>query len=241
MQSDVNWIDKPFDNNSKIIAFPTSAQLLKPEAKGLKKAVYLTLKRTFDIVISSIALILFSWLFAIIAICIKCSDGGPVFYFHTRVGKNGKSIRIPKFRSMKVNADKIEFTLNSEQLKEYYREYKLDDDPRVTKIGHFLRRTSLDELPQFWSIIRNDLSIVGPRPLIPDELESKYGPYASLVVSVKPGLTGYWQAYGRNNITYQDGARQKMELYYAKNASLWLDIKIFFKTFVAVITKSGSK
>ena len=142
---------------------------------GAKYKCYLFFKRMFDILSSGLALLLFSWLFLILALAVKLSDGGSVFYRHKRVGKNGKDIFIPKFRSMKRNADKLEDMLTPEQLEQYRREYKIDNDPRVTKVGHFLRRTSLDELPQLWSIFKGDLSVVGPRPLMREEAEAKYG------------------------------------------------------------------
>ena len=111
-------------------------------------------------------ILLFSWLYLIIALIVKCGDGGKVFYFHPRVGKNGKVIKIPKFRSMKKNADKLEEMLTPEQLEQYKREYKIDNDPRITKVGRFLRKTSLDELPNIFSIFIGDISVIGPRPLM---------------------------------------------------------------------------
>lgn len=140
--------------------------------------------RHFIVGLCAVAL---SWLFLILALAVKLSDGGTVFYRHKRVGKNGKDIFIPKFRSMKRNADKLEDMLTPEQLEQYRREYKIDNDPRVTKVGHFLRKTSLDELPQLWSIFKGDLSVVGPRPLMREEAEAKYGEDVKKLLSVKPG------------------------------------------------------
>ena len=139
---------------------------------------------------------------------------------------------------MKKNADDLENMLTPEQLEIFKTEFKIEDDPRITKIGNFLRETSLDELPQLLNILKGDLSIVGPRPVVEDELEN-YGEDVNKLLSVKPGLTGYWQAYARNDVIYATGERQKMELYYVDNSSLWFDIKIFFKTFVAVFKKTG--
>lgn len=208
---------------------------------GFRYGCYLFVKRAFDIVASGIFLLLFSWLYLILAVCVKLSDGGPVFYRHKRLGKNGKVIYIPKFRSMKKNADKIEEMLTPEQLEQYKREYKIDNDPRITKLGNFLRKTSLDELPNIWSIFKGDISVIGPRPLMPDEVESKYGDQADKLLSVKPGMIGWWAANGRSNCTYDSGERQKLELYYVDNCSIRLDIKIIFKTIVSVFKREGAK
>jgi len=170
----------------------------------------------------------------------RIDDGGKVFYVHNRVGTNGKKVGIFKYRSMMENADKIENILSPEQLEEYFREYKIDNDPRITRVGNFLRKSSLDELPQLVNILLGQLSIVGPRPVMKDELVH-YGDDVDKLLSVKPGLTGYWQAYARNNVTYESGERQRMELYYVDNQSLWFDIKIFFKTFVSVIKRDGAQ
>lgn len=198
-------------------------------------------KRFFDIVASGLFLIIFSWLYLILMLIVKCSDGGKVFYRHKRVGKNGKEIYIPKFRSMKKNADELEKMLTPEQLEQYKREYKIDNDPRVTKIGKFLRKTSLDELPNIWSVFKGDISLIGPRPLMHSEVVEKYGEDAQKLLSVKPGMIGWWAANGRSNCTYESGERQKMELYYVDHCSVRLDIKIIFKTIVGVVKRDGAK
>lgn len=203
--------------------------------------MYRFFKRTFDIVSSGLFLIIFSWLYLILAIVVKCSDGGPVFYNHKRVGKGGKIISIPKFRSMKMNADRLEDMLTPEQLEQYRREYKLDDDPRVTKVGKFLRKTSLDELPNIWAIFLGRISVIGPRPLVESEVKEKYGQAADKLLSVKPGMIGWWAANGRSNTTYESGERQKLELYYVDHCSAWLDIKIIFKTIAGVFKRTGAK
>lgn len=209
--------------------------------KGFKFNVYLFWKRFFDIVASGLALIILSPIFLVLALCVKCSDGGKIFYKHQRVGKNGKIISITKFRSMKPNADKLEDVLTEEQLEQYKREFKIDDDPRITKIGKFLRKTSLDELPQIWDIFLGKISIVGVRPLIGEELVSKYGENAGKLVSIKPGMIGWWAANGRSNCTYESGERQKFELYYIDHCSIWLDIKIIWKTIFGVLKHDGAK
>ena len=215
----------------------------KPTKKkrGFRHGCYLFFKRFFDILLSGIFLIAFSWLYLILAIVVKCSDGGKVIYKHPRVGKNGKKIFLPKFRSMKKDADDLKNMLTPEEYEEYLREYKLDNDPRITKVGKFLWKTSLDELPNIWSIFVGDISIIGPRPLLEDEVESKYGDDKDKLLSVKPGMIGWWAVNGRSNCTYESGERQKLELYYAENCSLWLDIKIVFKAFGAVFKGRGAK
>lgn len=202
---------------------------------------YRFIKRAFDLIASGLFLIIFSWLYLILAIAVKCSDGGPVFYNHERVGKNGSELMLPKFRSMKVGADNLENSLTPEQFAEYKSEFKLDKDPRITKVGDFLRRTSLDELPNIWKIFTGKISLVGPRPLMREEVETKFGKAGEKLLSVKPGMIGWWAANGRNLCTYESGERQKLELYYVDHCSLWLDIKIIFKTFIGVIKRTGAK
>lgn len=209
--------------------------------KGFRYGCYLFVKRAFDIFSSGLFLIVFCWLYLILALCVKCSDGGPVFYKHERVGKNGKTIYIPKFRSMKKNADRLEDMLTPEQLERYKREYKLDDDPRVTKLGKFLRKTSLDELPNVIAIFTGKISVIGPRPLMRSEVEEKFGKDADKLLSVKPGMIGWWAANGRSNSTYESGKRQRLELYYVDHCSVWLDIKIIFKTIIGVFKRTGAK
>lgn len=205
------------------------------------KLGYRVIKRAFDIVSTLFALILLSPVFLIVSILIKTDDKGPVIFKHNRVGKNGKVFSVYKFRSMKVGADKIEDFLSPEQLEEYKKEFKLDNDPRITKIGNLLRKTSLDELPQLMNILKGEMSVIGPRPILDNEFKYYTAEEKALILSLKPGLTGYWQAYARNDATYETGERQKMELYYAENASVWLDIKILFKSVVSVVCRKGAK
>ena len=218
-----------------------------------KKPVFDFFKRTFDIIVTFIASLFLILPIIVIAITIVAKDKGSPFYFQKRIGKNSKEIKVCKFRSMKIGADNLEKTLTPEQLEEYKKEYKLKDDPRLIGyvnpgdgskcFGAKIRKASIDELPQiFWNIlIRGNMSIVGPRPIIESELLENYSPEEQkLLLSVKPGLTGYWQAYARNNIGYVDGERQKMELYYVHNRSVLLDIKILFKTVGAVLRGRGA-
>lgn len=200
---------------------------------------YLFVKRCFDIVASGLGMIVLSPVFLVLSLIIKLSDGGNVFYKHERIGKDGKKIYLYKFRSMKMNADNLEEMLTPEELEIFQKEFKLENDPRITKVGKVLRETSLDELPQLLNIFKGDMSVIGPRPIVEAELEH-YGDDAKYFLSVTPGLTGYWQAYARNGANYDSGERQRMELYYIDNRSLWLDIKVFFRTFVAIFQKTGS-
>jgi lipopolysaccharide/colanic/teichoic acid biosynthesis glycosyltransferase len=208
---------------------------------GHRNEIYHVIKRLFDIICSLLALVVLSPMLAVIALLVKLSDGGSVLYRHYRVGENGKEIGIYKFRSMKMNADRLEDILTEEQLEEYHREFKIRNDPRITRIGRFLRSTSLDELPQLINILKGEMSIVGPRPIVEEELSNYTKPQIKRLLSVKPGLTGYWQAYARNNARYDSGQRQKMELYYVENAGLLLDVKIILMTVVSVIRKYGAQ
>ena len=202
-----------------------------------RQSPYRYIKRFMDVILATIALVVLSPIFLIIAIAIKIESKGPVFFKHARIGKNGKIIKLYKFRSMVINAEELIKSFTPEQMKEYKENYKLTNDPRITKIGKFLRKTSLDELPQLLNIIKGDLSIIGPRPVVTDELK-KYGANTEKFLSVTPGLTGYWAANGRSCTTYEQ--RMQMELYYIDNLSLKMDVKVFFKTIEAVIKKEGA-
>ena len=208
------------------------------EDKISLRKLYICIKRFMDVTISLLGMIILLPVFLIIAAIIKLDSKGPVFFVHKRIGKKGKEIGILKFRTMVNNAEDMIKDFTEEQQKEFRENYKLQHDPRVTKIGKFLRKTSLDELPQILNIIKGDLSIIGPRPVIEEELE-KYGKNREKFISVKPGLTGYWAANGRSDTTYAE--RVQMELYYIDNMSLKMDIKIFFKTIIAVVRKEGAR
>ena len=216
--------------------------ILKLPAKGYRELLgknipYKIVKRTADVTLSTIAMIALMPLFLIIALAIKLESKGPVFFKHTRVGKDGKTIHIYKFRSMVDNAEDLIKKFTPEQMKEYKENYKLKNDPRITKVGKFLRRTSLDELPQLINIMKGDLSIIGPRPVVADELK-KYGVNIEKFLSVTPGLTGYWAANGRSCTSYEQ--RMQMELFYIDNISLKMDTKVFFETIGAVAKRKGA-
>lgn len=205
-----------------------------------KKPVYDFFKRIFDLVFSLLAVVILSPVFLIIAIAIVAEDHGPVLYRAARVGQGGAPISVYKFRSMRKNADRLEDMLTTEELEEYHKNFKLEHDPRITKVGAFLRKTSLDELPQLLNILSGKLSLVGPRPVLQEETEL-YGENRELLLSCKPGLTGLWQARGRSNVTYEDGKRQALELSYVRNRSFSLDIKILFWTVGAVVKMDGAR
>ena len=199
--------------------------------------VYNFFKRSFDIISASIGILFLLPLFIVLAILVKLDSKGPIFFSHKRIGKNGKIIGIYKFRSMVSNSEEIFKNFTEEQKKEFEKNFKLDDDPRITKIGGFLRKTSLDELPQLLNIIKGDMSVVGPIPIVRAEVE-KYGVCADKLFSVKPGLTGFWQANGRSDTTYEE--RVQMDMYYIDNRSFLLDIRIILKTVISVIRKEGA-
>ena len=185
------------DMSSEKVAGNVSVLKLPIEGyKKLKKAYipYKFLKRITDIVLSFVLLIGLLPVFAIISLAIKLESKGPILFKHTRIGKDGKIIKIYKFRSMVENAEDLIQKFTPEQMKEYEENYKLSDDPRITKVGKFLRKTSLDELPQLINIIKGDLAIIGPRPVVANELK-KYGTNIKKFLSVTPGLTGYWEHY----------------------------------------------
>ena len=215
-------------------------EVLLPDCEFHKKPFYECIKRIFDLVVSLVAVIVLSPILLVIALAIRLEDRGPILYRAQRVGRGGKPITVFKFRSMRMNADRLEDMLTPEELEEYKKNFKLEHDPRITKVGAFLRKTSLDELPQLFNILSGTLSLVGPRPVLQEETEL-YGDKRNLLLSCKPGLTGLWQVSGRSNVTYENGRRQALELQYVSQRSLWLDIKILFWTVGAVVRMDGAK
>jgi undecaprenyl-phosphate galactose phosphotransferase len=167
-------------------------------------------------------------------------DGGRVIFSHLRVGKKGKIFKCYKFRSMIPNADQALHNLlsnNPDLQAEWNRDHKLKNDPRISKLGAFLRQSSLDELPQLFNVLKSEMSLVGPRPIVSEELE-KYGLEKSYYLMVRPGMTGLWQVSGRNNVDYD--ARVYLDAWYVKNWSLWYDLAILFKTFKVVLAQRGA-
>lgn len=199
------------------------------------------LKRAFDIGFSLAVLVFGFPLFFLCGAAVKCSSYGPVFYAHPRVGKNGKSFGCLKFRTMYTDADqklKALLTSNPTLLKEWKTYYKLKADPRITPIGKWIRKTSLDELPQFLNVLKGDMSLVGPRPLTQDEVQNYLKEKAPKILSVKPGLTTLWIVKGRNKFTLQE--RIRLEEFYIDHQSFWLDLKLIFQTFLNMLFPKGA-
>lgn len=201
---------------------------------SISKSVYLKFKRLFDIVVSSIALIILSPILVGVIIAIRVESKGKAVFTQERIGLNGKLFKLYKFRSMVENADEVLFEMlknDKEIAKEYKLNKKLKDDPRITKVGKFIRKVSIDELPQLVNVLKGDMSLIGNRPYLPREKDDM-GRYYNDIVLSKPGITGLWQTSGRNDTTFTQ--RCKIESEYSKNMSLIMDIKIFFKTFIVV-------
>ena len=203
-------------------------------------SITLTMKRTIDLVIAFLALIIMSPLFLLIALLIKISSPGPIFYSQNRVGKYGKEFKFYKFRSMKANdgsdeereKDMINF-MKDENLKT-----KIINNSRVTWIGNIIRMTSLDELPQLFNVLKGDMSLVGPRPCLPYEYEN-YDEWQKRRVNVIPGCTGVWQVWGRSSVSFKESV--VLDLYYMNNMSPWFDLQLMFQTIPAILTARGAK
>jgi len=199
------------------------------------------IKWIFDLVVSIVFLPFILLAICIIGILIKIDSPGPIFYRHTRVGQHGKKIDVIKFRSMYLDSkEKLEEILKNDPEKrlEWETYYKLKDDPRVTRIGRFLRKTSLDELPQIFNVLKGDMSLVGPRPVLMDEIKKYYKEYSEYYYLVPPGITGLWQVSGRNDEDYD--FRVNIDTWYVLNWSIWLDITILFKTIKVVLKMEGA-
>ena len=188
--------------------------------------VYKICKRIIDIIGAGLGLILLSPIIAIVACAVKFTSKGPVFFSQKRVGKNGELFEMYKFRSMVVNAEELKENLE-EQNEMSGPMFKIKDDPRITKVGKFIRKTSIDELPQLWNVLKGDMSLVGPRPSLPKEVE-QFDNWMFKRLTVRPGLTCYWQVSGRNNIDFEDW--MKLDVKYVDERNFWIDIKLIFKT-----------
>jgi len=197
-------------------------------------------KRAFDVSAACLGLLFLSPIFLMVMLLVKLTDKGPAFYGHRRIGHNGQEFRCLKFRTMVTNGDKVlqEHLRNNPKAMEEWRETrKLQDDPRVTAVGAVLRKLSLDELPQLFNIIRGEMSVVGPRPVVRDELE-KYENAAVYYLQARPGLTGLWQISGRNDVSY--ATRVAFDTHYVENWSLVRDVVIIARTIPAVCAQRGS-
>ncbi len=212
------------------------------DTKTSKKIAYRVVKRIFDLIMGLIGFIFLIPVALIVKLAyIFNGDFHSIFFTQDRIGKDGKLFKFYKFRTMVPNADEILEKLlkeNEELAKEYKANKKLANDPRITKAGDFLRRLSLDELPQVINILKGDMAVIGNRPYLPREIPDM-GEYYDIIVSTKPGLTGYWQVRGRNDVSFE--TRLKLEEYYSNHYSIKLDTYIFFKTFAVVLIGRGAK
>lgn len=202
---------------------------------------HIPVKRIFDISFSLIVLTLAFPVFIAIAAAVRLTSKGKSVYSQERIGRGGKRFKCYKFRTMHPDADARLSDLlasNPEMKKEWDHYHKLKNDPRVTKFGSFLRKTSLDELPQFWNVLKGDLSVVGPRPVVKAELEKHFIDKADKILAVRPGLTGPWQVSGRSDTSYK--RRIEIDEHYVENQSFWWDLKLVLKTIPAMISSKGA-
>ncbi len=225
--------------------FISSVGIYKTASIGIytfdgKRLMYMAFKCICDYIIGLLGCIVLLPVMAIVKISnLLSGDSAPIFYYQTRVGRYGKTFKLYKFRSMVPNADEVlkELLQKEEYRKQWEANQKLDNDPRITKLGRLLRKTSLDEVPQFINILKGEMSLIGPRPLVPGELNNHDG--LALYNKMKPGITGWWACNGRSNINYRE--RLELEYYYVKNCSLYLDILCIVRTILAVIKKDGAQ
>ncbi len=230
-----------FVNNIDDVLISTDLVVVKERSLIDKKKVYMTVKRTYDFVISGMALIVLAPIMLFICLLIKIDSKGPAILVQERIGENGKLFKMYKYRSMVVGADKLldKYLKENEEARKEYKKYKkLQNDPRVTKIGKIIRKTSIDELPQLINVFIGNMSLVGPRPYLPREKEDMKNLYNDIVKS-KPGITGIWQVSGRNDISFDQ--RLEMDYTYNSDKSTMYDIKILLKTFKKVLEKEGAR
>lgn len=211
-----------------------------PSPIGLSDMEHLV-KRSFDLVSAALMIVLFSPIMLAVALAVRLTTGKQVIYGHTRVGRDGKDFKCYKFRSMVPNADEVLKQLldtDPEVRAEWNRDFKLKNDPRITGVGRFIRRTSLDELPQLWNVLRGDMSVVGPRPVVRLELDRYYAAAREHYLSVPPGLTGLWQVSGRNDIDYDE--RVQLDRHYVDNWNVWTDMTIVLRTVGVMFGRKGA-
>lgn len=226
---------KSFDRSGAAV------QVLPLNRKRGFKIQRFPVKRAFDLAFSLSFLVVFSPLYLLIALLIRLTSKGKAIYSHERIGRGGKPFKCYKFRTMYTDADtRLEELLRSDPAlaDEWFRAFKLKNDPRVTPLGRLLRKSSLDELPQFWNVLKGDLSIVGPRPVIQEEINNHFGVKAYKILSIRPGLTGLWQVSGRSDTSYE--TRIKLDEKYVDDHSLFLDLKLIFKTIPCMIRSKGA-
>lgn len=217
---------------------PDNNNTMNTKIEPGEKTVYKAIKRTLDILFSAVLIVVLSPFFILFSLIIFFTDFYNPIYRQERVGKGGKHFKIIKFRTMKKDAHDLEKYLTEEQLELFNSEYKLEDDPRITSIGRFLRKFSIDELPQLFNVFIGQMSFVGPRPLTEKETYN-FGDRRDDLLSVRPGITGMWQVSGRNALTYESGDRQRCELKYIDSFGFRTDLGIFFKTFKEVFGGGG--
>ena len=203
---------------------------------GMHAAIYEASKRGFDLSIAALLLIGLLPIFILVALAVKLTSPGPVFFRHRRIGFGGKEFSCLKFRTMVSDAEQL-LSADAELKTLFDQKFKIDNDPRVTRIGAFLRRTSLDELPQLFHVVDGKMSLIGPRPIVERERE-KYSIYIGKLLSVRPGLSGLWQVTGRSETTYAE--RVLLDMYYVDHRGVAMDAKIFLRTFGAVLKKTGA-
>lgn len=216
------------------------ARVRSRSAIAARRAYQDALKRGFDIVFSLLVLVLCAPLYLLLIGLVAFTSPGPIFYIQKRVGKNYRPFRCFKFRTMVQDAEDVleDLMAQSPQIRQEFADnFKLKRDPRITPVGYFLRLTSLDELPQFWNVLKGDMSVVGPRPLVDEEL-GRYGDFMSTVLSIRPGITCIWQVSGRNDVPYNQ--RIQMDLRYVRSRSMALDLQLILKTFRVVIFPKGN-
>lgn len=249
VKSTVLEMEENQKSQNEIVAIPVQENVVLPinlkktesTFSRIERITYFIIKRVFDILCSIFGILMLIPISLVTKICyIAVGDKNSIFYKQKRVGKNGKIIYIYKFRSMVYNADEVlkELLKDPKYRKEWDINQKFENDPRVTKIGKILRKTSLDEIPQFINVLKGDMSLIGPRPLVEGELDAHKG-NPMIYQSVRPGISGWWAANGRSATTYEK--RLELEYYYCKNCNLILDIKCVFLTIKAVLYKEGAK
>lgn len=222
----------PQRNDIEVVLEGNSIYTNYIQEKGKPRVLYLMVKRIMDFICAFIGLVVLTPLFIIIGILIKLEDPrGSIFFYQTRIGKDEKPFRMYKFRSMVSNAEELlDDLLEKNEISGAM--FKMKEDPRITRVGKFIRKTSIDELPQLWNVIRGNMSLVGPRPALPREV-NQYTSYDKLRLVVTPGCTGLWQVSGRNNMGFHE--MLELDLEYIERRSLWLDVKVLFRTVKIIV------
>jgi len=211
--------------------------LVKPTDAAFALNIYGKIKRHMDCILSGLGLLILSPLFVLLAIAIRLESKGPVFFSQLRIGQGGASFSCWKFRSMHVNAEQLKSNLQEDNEMNGGTTFKIKRDPRITRIGRFIRKTSIDELPQLWNVFIGDMSLVGPRPAIPSEV-ANYKPFEKQRLMVKPGITCIWQVSGRSDIPFKQQVRLDIE--YIVNRSVKMDLKLLLRTIPAVLLARGA-